>query len=331
MFRRQWLAAAAALVLGTSLGGTVTQAQAEDIAQYPSKPIRLIVPLPPSSPPDVLARVVAEELQTLWGESVVVENRPGATGMIGLDALARSDPDGYTMGVMFMTHTVLPSIFKKVPYDTATAFSPVANLVWLYNVLVVHPSVEADSVADLIAAARANPGMLTYASGGNGSPAHLIGESFRQMADLDIMHIPYKGPAEAINGLLGGDTSMMFATSSVAVPLVKGQKVQALAVTRPERFDVLPDVPTLSEAGLEGFEMREWEGIVAPAGTPEPIIQKWNEALATIMQKPEVRERLGALGMQPAEANTPGEFHDLIRSELDTWSSVISRSGIEAS
>ncbi len=331
MFRRQWLAATAALALGTTLAGTATLAHADNVADYPTQPIRLIVPLPPSSPPDVLARVVAEEIQEAWGQPVVVENRPGATGMIGLDALARSAPDGYTLGVMFMTHTVLPSIFKKVPYDTAEAFSPVANLVWLYNVLVVHPSVEAESVSDLIAAARENPGMLTYASGGNGSPAHLIGESFRQMADLDIMHIPYKGPAEAINGLLGGDTSMMFATSSVAVPLVQGNKVEALAVTRPERFDVLPEVPTLVEAGVEGFEMREWEGIVAPAGTPEAIIQKWNAELARIMQKPDVLKRLGALGMQPADANTPAEFHDLIRSELDTWSEVIQRSGIEAS
>src|SRR5690606_30755362 len=198
---------------------------------YPSRPIRLVVPLPPGSPPDVLARIVGEKLQAKWKQPVVVENRPGATGMIGLDVVARAEPDGYTLGVMFMTHTVLPSIFKKVSYDTATAFTPVANLVWLYNVLVVHPSVEANSIQDLIALARAKPGALTYASGGNGSPAHLIGESFRQIAGVDIQHVPYRGPAEALNGLLSGDTTMMFATSSVAMPMVQDKKVRALAVT----------------------------------------------------------------------------------------------------
>lgn len=325
--RRSLLAGLAALPL--VLGAQTSLAN--DLANYPSKPIRLIVPLPPGSPPDVLARVVGERVAELWGQPVVIENRPGATGMIGMDALARSAPDGYTLGVMFMTHTVLPSIFKKVPYDTAPAFSPVANLVWLYNVLVVHPSVRANSLSELISAARANPGQLTYASGGNGSPAHLIGESFRQLTQTDIQHIPYKGPAEAINGLLGGDTAMMFATSSVAVPMVQAGKVRALAVTRPERFDVLPDVPTLEQAGLPGFAMREWEGIVAPAGTPAAILDKWNHTLAAIMQEPKVRESLQALGMQPAEPNTPAQFQQLIRDELQTWAEVIRRSGIEAS
>lgn len=325
--RRRALAALGSATLALACGSAV--ANTHD--SYPNKAIRLVVPLPPGSPPDVLARVVSERLQAAWGQPVVVENRPGATGMIGLDAVARSAPDGYTMGIMFMTHTVLPSIFRSVSYDTATAFTPVANLVWLYNVLVVHPSVPAGSLQELIAAARANPGSLTYASGGNGSPAHLIGESFRQMTGVDIQHIPYRGPAEALNGLLAGDTSIMFATSSVAVPMVRAGKVKALAVTRPERFDVLADVPTLEEAGLPGFAMREWEGVVAPAGTPPAIIERWNRELARIMQEPEVRASLEALGMQTADANTPAEFEQLIQSELSTWAEVIRRSGIEAS
>lgn len=305
--------------------------QAAEAPAYPSKPIRLVVPLPPGSPPDVLARVVGERLSERWGQAVVVENRPGATGMIGMDAVARAAPDGYTMGVMFMTHTVLPSIFKSVPYDTAEAFSPVANLVWLYNVLVLHPSVPAGSLQELITLARAEPGRLTYASGGNGSPAHLIGESFRQLTQTDIQHIPYKGPAEALNGLMAGDTAMMFATSSVAVPMAESGRIKAVAVTRPQRFEMLPNVPTLEEAGLQGFAMREWEGIVAPAGTPPAIIARWNQELASIMQEPKVRESLEALGMQPAEPNSPAEFSQLIRDELQTWSTVIKRSGIEAS
>ncbi|MGE4336708.1 MAG: Bug family tripartite tricarboxylate transporter substrate binding protein [Pigmentiphaga sp.] len=325
--RRHALAALGSAALALACGSAV--ANTHD--SYPNKAIRLIVPLPPGSPPDVLARVVSERLQAAWGHPVVVENRPGATGMIGLDAVARAAPDGYTMGIMFMTHTVLPSIFRSVSYDTATAFSPVANLVWLYNVLVVHPSVAAGSLQELIETASANPGSLTYASGGNGSPAHLIGESFRQMTGVEIQHIPYRGPAEALNGLLAGDTSMMFATSSVAVPMVRAGKVKALAVTRPERFEVLADVPTLAEAGLPGFAMREWEGVVAPAGTPPAIIERWNRELARIMQEPEVRASLEALGMQTADANTPAEFEQLIQNELSTWAEVIRRSGIEAS
>lgn len=296
---------------------------------YPVKPIRIVVPLPPGSPPDVLARLVGERLQAAWKQPVIVENRPGATGMIGMEAVAKSPPDGYTVGVMFLTHTVLPALFGKVPYDTVGSFAPIANLVWLYNVLVVPPAVPVRSVRELIDLSHAQPGMLSYGSGGNGSPAHLIGESFRQLTKTDMLHIPFKGPAEAVQGLLGGHVSAMFATTSSAVPMVRGGKLRALAVTSPTRLAALPEVPTLIESGISGFEMKEWEGIVAPAGTPRAIIDKWSQELARIMALPEIRERVGELGMTPAAPNSPAEFSALVRGELDHWNRFVKTSGIK--
>jgi tripartite-type tricarboxylate transporter receptor subunit TctC len=296
---------------------------------YPDRPVKLVVPLPPGSPPDVLARVVAEKLQEAWKQPVIVENRPGATGMIGLDAVAKSAPDGYTLGVMFLTHTVLPALFGKVPYDTAADFTPIANLVWLYNVLVVPPSVPAQSALELIDLARARPGQVTYGSGGNGSPAHLIGESFRRAAKVEMLYVPFKGPAEAVQGVLGGHVSVMFATTSVAVPMVKAGKLRALAVTSPGRLAALPGVPSLLESGVGGFEMKEWEGIVAPAGTPRPIVERWSGELARIMALTDVRERLAELGMEPAAPNSPDEFGALVREQLTVWTRFVKAAGLK--
>ena len=296
---------------------------------YPAKPIRIIVPLPPGSPPDVLARVVAERLQEAWKQPVIVDNRPGATGMIGMDAVAKAAPDGYTVGIMFLTHTVLPALFGKVPYDTAD-FVPIANLVWLYNVLVVPPSVPAGNARELVELARAQPGKLTYGSGGNGSPAHLIGESFRQLAKVEMLHVPFKGPSEAVQALLGGYVSAMFATTSVAVPLVNAGKLRALAVTSPSRLPALPSVPTMAESGIAGFDLKEWEGIVAPAGTPRDIVAKWNEELSRIMLSPRVRDKLSELGMEAAATNSPDHFGLLMRSELQRWTQFVKTTGLKA-
>jgi tripartite-type tricarboxylate transporter receptor subunit TctC len=320
--RRHVLATLAAALVG---GALPVHAQT-----YPVHPVKIVVPLPPGSPPDALARIVAAKLQETWKQPVIVENKPGATGMIGLDAVAKSPPDGYTLGVMFLTHTVLPGLFGKTPYDTAGDLAPVANLVWLYNALVVPPSVPARNVQELIALARAQPGQLSYGSGGNGSPAHLIGESFRQSAKIELLHVPFKGPVEAVQGLLGGHVSAMFATTSVAAPSVKSGKLRALAVTSPTRLPALPDVPTLAEAGVRGFEMKEWEGIVAPAGTPRTIIEQWNRELARIMAMPDVRERIGELGMVPSEPNSPEAFTALVRGELEHWTRFVKLAGIKA-
>lgn len=296
---------------------------------YPDRAIKIIVPLPPGSPPDVLARLVAEGLSRHWKQPVVVDNRPGATGMIGMQALARSAPDGYTMGVLFLTHTVLPELIGPLPYDTANDLAPVANLVWLYNVLVVPAASPVQSLKDLTDRARAQPGALTFASGGNGSPAHLVGESFGQASKLKMLHVPFKGPAEAVTALLGDQVSAMFATTSVAAPLVRAGKLRAIAVTSPQRLPALPGVPTLAESGLGDIELREWEGLVAPAGTPRAIIEQWNQALFQVLADPALRTKLADLGMSVAQPNRPDEFAQLIRQELAHWGKFVRASGLK--
>ncbi|QKH38252.1 tripartite tricarboxylate transporter substrate binding protein [Achromobacter pestifer] len=293
-------------------------------AAYPDKPLRIIVPLPAASPADVLARVLAERLQRLWGQPVVVENRPGATGMIGLDAVARAAPDGYTVGIMFLSHTVLPALFGKVSYRTDGDFAPIANLVWLYNVLMVAPGSDITDVRSLVEQAKRQPGKLSYGSGGNGSPAHLLGAAFCQAAGIDMLHVPYKGPAEAVQALMGGYVQTMFATASIAVPLAQSGKLRALAVTRDGGMGALPGIPTLAEAGVPAYNLKEWEGVVAPAGTPADLIAKWNGAMTTILAEPQVREKLAGLGMEAADANTPTAFAGLIRGELQRWSAFVS-------
>ena len=296
---------------------------------YPDRPIKIIVPLPPGSPPDVLARLVADGLSKLWKQAVVVDNRPGATGMIGMQALARSAPDGYTMGILFLTHTVLPELMGPLPYDTANDLAPVANLVWLYNVLVVPASSSLQSLKDLTDRARAQPGAVSFASGGNGSPAHLVGESFGQASKLKMLHVPFKGPAEAVTALLGDQVSTMFATTSVAAPLVRAGKLRAIAVTSPQRLAALPGVPTLAESGLGDIELREWEGLVAPAGTPRLIIDQWNQALFQVLADPALRNKLADLGMSVAQANRPEEFAQLVRQELVHRGKFVKASGLK--
>ena len=298
---------------------------------YPDKPIKIIVPLPPGSPPDVLARLVADGVGRNWKQPVVVENRPGATGMIGLQALSRAAPDGYTLGVMFLTHTVLPELIGPLPYNTATDFAPIANLVWLYNVLVVPANSNIQSVQDLVARARAEPGVLNYGSGGNGSPAHLVAESFCQASGVKLTHVPFKGPAEAVSALLGNQLNAMFATVPAAAALTRGGKLRAIAVTSPQRLAALPQVPTLAEAGVPGVELREWEGLVAPAGTPKAIVDKWNQELFAVLANPEARAKLADLGMSVVPAHPSSDFAELIRKELDQWGRFVRSTGLRPS
>jgi tripartite-type tricarboxylate transporter receptor subunit TctC len=296
---------------------------------FPSKPIRLVCPLPPGSPSDVLARALAERVSAAWGQPVVVDNRPGATGAIGLDAVAKAAPDGHTVGILFMTHTVLPTLFGKLPYDTERDIVPVSNLVWLYNVLVVPEASPIRSVQDLMRVAREQPGKLNYASGGNGSPAHMVAEFFKQRADLRIVHVPFKGPADAVQGLMGAQVDLMFATTSAAVPQVRAGRLRPLVVTSPQRLAALPDVPTMAEAGVTGWDVREWQGVAAPAGTPPELVGRWNAELAKSMADPGVRERLAALGMNVAAPNTAQEFAGLVKAELGRWSAMVKTLGLK--
>lgn len=305
---------------------------ASDLAEaqaFPDRAVKIIVPLPPGSPPDVLARIVGDGLAKLWRQPVVVENRPGGTGSVGLQALARSPADGHTAGIMFLSHTVLPELMGPLPYSTANDLDPVANAVWLYNVLVVPTGSPVRSLQDLVERARAQPGALTYASGGNGSPAHLVAESFCQATQTRMLHVPFRGPAEAVTALLGGQVDTMFATVSTAAPLVKSEKLRALAVTSPERLAAMVAVPTVRESGVEGLELREWEGFVVPAGTPKPMVARWNQDVFQVLAQAEVRARLAELGMTVAEPNRPEEFGSLIRRELDRWGNFIRSRGLK--
>ena len=325
MKRRDLLAGLAGVPLVAGLGATAAGQDA-----YPSRLVKILVPFGPGGSTDIISRLIGKQLETMTGKAFVIENKPGATGMIGMDAVAKAAPDGYTMGILFLTHTVLPELFGKMPYDTARDLAPVANVAWLYNVLVVPVSSSVKSLQDLIERAKARPGQLTYASGGVGSPAHLLGETFSQTAQIKMLHVPFKGPAEAVQGLLGGQVDAMFATTSVAVPMARGDKVHALAVTSPNRLAALPAVPTVAEAGVTGFEIREWEGVGGPAGVPAPIIERWNTALGQIMAQPEVKARLNELGMTPANPNTSAEFGHLIKNELGYWTKLVRTAGIRA-
>jgi len=296
---------------------------------YPDKPIKIIVPLPPGSPPDVLARHLSEAVSRNWRQPVVVENRPGATGMIGMQS--RSAPDGYTVGVMFLTHTVLPELIGPLPYNTATDFAPIANLVWLYNVLVVPATSNIQTLQDLINQAKAQPNQLNYGSGGNGSPAHLVAESFCQASNVKMTHVPFKGPAEAVASLMGNQITAMFATVPSAAALVRSGKLRAIAVTSPQRLSALPNVPTLAESGVSGVELKEWEGLVAPAGTPKAIVDKWNQELFQVLASTELRAKLADLGMSVVPSHPSNDFADLIRKELDHWGRFVRTTGLRPS
>lgn len=298
---------------------------------FPDKLVKIIVPLPPGSPPDVLARVVGEGLSKLWKQPVVVENRPGGTGSVGMQALVRSPADGYTVGIMFLTHTVIPELMGPLSYNTATDIEPIGNAVWLYNVLTVPAASPIRSLQDLVDRARAQPGALTYGSGGNGSPAHLVAESFCQATQTKMLHVPFRGPSEAVTALIGDQLSTMFATVSTAAPLIKAERLRALAVTSPERLSAMPNVPTLKEAGVQGLELKEWEGFVAPAGTPKALIAKWNQDVFQVLAQTDVRTRLSELGMSVAERNKPEEFGGLVRKELEHWGGFVRSRGLKPS
>jgi len=316
-------------VQGLATASLLSAAGTAAAQTFPDKAVKIIVPLPPGSPPDVLARVVSEGLSKLWKQPVIVENRPGGTGSVGMQALVRSPADGHTAGVLFLTHTVIPELMGPLPYNTLTDIEPITNAVWLYNVLTVPAASPIRSLQDLVDRAKAQPGALTYGSGGNGSPAHLVAESFNLATQTKMLHVPFRGPAEAVTALIGEQLSVMFATVSTAAPLIKAERLRALAVTSPERLSAMPSVPTLKEAGLQGLELKEWEGFVAPAGTPKAIIAKWNQDVSQVLAQPEVRARLAELGMAVAERNRPEDFGSLIRKELEHWGGFVRSRGLK--
>ena len=297
---------------------------------YPSKPIRYIVPFQPGGTTDILGRIVAHKLQEAWGQPVVVENRPGAGGAVGAEAVAKAPPDGYTiMGGTISTHAINASVYDKLSYDPIKDFAPVTLLATQPNMLVLHPSIPANNVRELIALLKKNPGKYTYSTSGNGTSAHLSGELFKSMSGTDMQHVPYKGSPQAIADAVAGQVSMSFDNISTAYPQAKSGKLRALAVTTAKRSSIAPEVPTMAEAGLPGYELGSWHGVFAPAATPKDIVAKLNGAIVKGIQSPGVRDKLGALGVEPV-GNSVEAFAAFVRAEVPKWAKVVKESGAKA-
>ena len=314
--------ACCALALGVLPGAASSQT-------YPAKPIRYIVPYAAGGGTDLLARIVAEKLSTAWGVPVQVDNRAGAAGRIGTEAVARAAPDGYTMLMAINSHALNASLFKNMPYDPIKDFAPVIWVANSPNVVTVHPSSPIMSIKDLIATARSHPGALSYASGGPASGSNLAGELLKIMAKVDILEVPYKGGGPAMTDMLAGRVTMSFVVLTTAYPHIKAGKLRALAVTSMARSPLAPELPTVAESALAGYDVFSWYGTLAPAGTPKEIIQKWNAEVARILQMPDVKEKLAANGMEP-KGGTPEQFGQFIRSDWELWDKVIKAAGIHA-
>ena len=295
---------------------------------WPSKPVHLVVPYPPGGPVDISARLVAAKLQGGLGQPVVVENKPGAGGNIGADYVAKSAPDGHTllMGAI-ATHAINPALYPKFPYDPLRDFRHVALLVQVPNVLVVNNDVPARSVKELIEHAKGNPGKLDFASGSTGSTGHLAGELFKQMTGTYMVHIPYKGAAPAVVDLMSGRVHLMFDNLASALPNIKAGKVRALAVTTARRSQFVPELPTLAESGLPGFDLTTWWGIMAPAATPQPVVDRLAAETAKAMSAPDLRARLAAMGSEPPAVRSPAEFSAFVARELKVYAGLVKRSG----
>ena len=310
------LAVVAAMLL---LPAGVALAQA-----YPNKPIRVIVPFPPGGSTDFLARIVGQKLTAAWGQQVIIDNRPGAGGTVGAAEAARAKPDGYTLLMGAVHHTIASSAYAKLSYDFQRDFTPVTTVAIVPNVLVVNPAIPANNVKELIAYAKANPGKLTYGSAGMGTAHHLIGEQFNAQAGVDILHVPYKGSSPAVADLIGGQVSMMYDTIASCLPHIKSGKLRPLAVTTAARSASLPEIPTIAEAALPGFEVTTWFGFVAPAKTPPEIIAKLNAEIVKILQMPDTRERLLASGSEPV-GNTPEQMGAQIARETAEFAKIVKK------
>ena len=289
---------------------------------FPNKPIRLISPYAPGGANDIVCRVLAERLAEGFGQPVLVDNKPGAGSMVGSQILIQSPPDGYTIMMADIAHGANPSLRKKMPYDTLKDFAPVVLVAELPSVLLVHSSVQANSIAELVAYAKANPGKLNYSSSGFGSGNHLSAETFKSELGLDIVHVPYQGGGEAMNALLSGQVQILFITLPASLPHIKAGKVKALAQTGAKRMSLLPDIPTVAETVQPGFDISLWIGVVAPAGTPKPVVDRVNAEFNRVLAIPAVAERIGSLGANIV-GGTPAQHDAYIRKELQRWAKTI--------
>lgn len=311
----------------TLLAGAMVVAMGVHAAEkYPSRPIRMVVPYAPGGNTDVLARMIAQRLSQAMGQQVVVDNRPGGNTLIGTGLVANAAADGYTIMLTTLTFAVVPSLYKKLPFDARRDFTPITLAVTLPNVLVIHPSVSAKSVKELIAHAKANPGKLNYASTGSGTSPHLSMELLKTMAGVDLVHIPYKGGGPALIDLVAGQVSAQFIGLPVALPHIKSGRLRALGVTSAKRAAAAADIPTIAET-LKGYELNPWFGVLGPGGMPKPLVQQLQREIARVLQAPDMKEHLASIGAE-AVGNTPEQFSAYITSEIAKYMKLVKTAGI---
>lgn len=318
-FRHVFAAVCAAAALMTATAA---------MAAYPEKPIRLIVGFSAGGTTDVVARVIGKEIGDALGQPVVVENRAGAGSNIAAEMVARAQPDGYTLLMVAVTSAINHTLYKNLSFDLVKDFTPIALAVRVPNVLVVNPEVKANTVEELVALLKANPGKINFASSGSGTSIHMAGELFKLRAGVDVAHIPYKGSANAVTDLIGGQVQFMFDNMPSAWPHVESGKLRALAVTTAERSKTAPNLPTMQEAGFKDFDVSSWFGVIGPKGMPDDVVEKLNKSIRAALAKPEVRERLEGLGAVPADTS-PEEFGTFIKTEVETWGPVVKASGAQ--
>ncbi len=310
----------------------LARAQTASAPTYPSKPVRMLVPFPPGGGTDFIARLVGQKLTEMWGQQLIVENRPGASMMIASEIVAKAPPDGYTIIMSSTNHTINPSLYSNIPYDTMGDFAPVTLVGTSPFVLVVHPSLPVTTVKELIELARSRKGQIAYASSGTGGPQHLAGELFKTMAKVDMLHVPYKGSGPAEVDLVGGHVQVMFATTVSALPQIKAGRMRALAVTSLERNSafstIFPKLPTVSEAAVPGYEAGSWWGVLVPARTPRSVINKLHGDIAKVLQMPDTRASLMSQGGDPG-GNTPEQFTAMLQEELTKWAKLVKAAKIK--
>ncbi len=315
-------AAVALLSLAVTSGAVLAQA-------YPAKPIRLIVGFPPGGGTDVMARLVAPKMTDAWGQQVVIDNRAGATGIIGTDMVAKAAPDGYTLLMGHVaTNAIAASLFAKLPFDPAKDFSPITRVSSVPHLLVVHPSLDVHSVKELIVLAKARPGQIAFPSAGNGSTPHLAGEIFKTMTGVNLIHVPYKGSGQSVQDLLGGQVQVAFDTTATLIQYVKAGRLRPLGVSTLKRIASLPDVPTIAESGVPGYEVTTWYGLFGPAGTPPAIVRKVFTETARIVRLPDIKERLDGMGTDETTNASPEEFAALVKTDIAKYAKVIKAAGL---
>ncbi|MGE5525871.1 MAG: tripartite tricarboxylate transporter substrate binding protein [Rhodospirillaceae bacterium] len=323
-----WAGALSAAIILSACGHAVAAAADQsDAARFPARPVRAIVPYAPGGGTDILARVIGEKLYECWQQPLIVDNRPGGGTVIGTELVARAPADGYTLLVSTGTHAVNATLYRRLPFDPVRGFEPVSLLAIAPNVLVVHPSLPAKSVQELIALARAKPGVLTYSSSGNGGTGHLAMEMLKQMAQVQLIHIPYKGAGPALNAVVSGEASLSINNMIATLPQIKSGRLRVLAVTTEKRSRALPQVPTIAESGLPGFDASGWFGVWAPAKTPAAVVTKLSEDFRAVLAMPQIAQTLDQQGAEVAYRG-PVEFRKLVLDEVERWRKVITSGGI---